>query len=201
VVSLYWLPYHVSGGPVGVVIIEAPDPLQARFRAAVEGFDQGNDATECHKLEPDFAALIPRNMIGRRLMWLRPRSCSAFSIDPTHSRSARQRRRSVDGKAESHVRAHSDRDTLASGARNRYSGPPMTLGNMRANGVRTLDAWCSARGCNHHSVVDVSALADEVPVPSIGPRPRCASCGHLGADARPNWSEYQAPGMGRHDLH
>jgi hypothetical protein len=20
--------------------------------------------------------------------------------------------------------------------------PPMTLGNMRANGVRTLDAWC-----------------------------------------------------------
>jgi hypothetical protein len=67
VVSLYWLSYHVSGGPVGVVIIKAPDPLQARFRAAVEGLDQGNDATECHELEPDFAALIPRNMIGRRL--------------------------------------------------------------------------------------------------------------------------------------
>jgi len=31
-----------------------------------------------------------------------------------------------------------------------YTGPPMTLGNMRANGVRTLDAWCLARGCHHH---------------------------------------------------
>jgi hypothetical protein len=73
----------------------------------------------------------------------------------------------------------------------------MTLGNMHANGVHTLDAWCAARGCNHHSVVDVSALADEVAVPSIGPRLRCGSCGHLGADARPNWSEYRAPDMGR----
>jgi hypothetical protein len=72
----------------------------------------------------------------------------------------------------------------------------MTLGNMRANGVRTLDAWCQARGCNHHSVVDVSELADDVPVPSIGPRLRCMRCGHLGADVRPNWSEYRAPGMG-----
>jgi len=30
----------------------------------------------------------------------------------------------------------------------------MTLGNMRANGVRTLDAWCSGRGCGHHHVID-----------------------------------------------
>ena len=65
--SLFWLTYRVSGGPVAVVIIEAPDPLQARFRAAVEGLDQANDAAECHQLEPDFAALILRNMIGRRL--------------------------------------------------------------------------------------------------------------------------------------
>jgi hypothetical protein len=35
VVSLHWLTYRVSGGPVAVVIIEAPNPLQARFRAAV----------------------------------------------------------------------------------------------------------------------------------------------------------------------
>jgi hypothetical protein len=26
---------------------------------------------------------------------------------------------------------------------------PMTLGNMRSNGVRTLAAWCLGRGCNH----------------------------------------------------
>jgi hypothetical protein len=29
----------------------------------------------------------------------------------------------------------------------------MTLGNMRANGVRNLTAWCLGRGCNHHSVL------------------------------------------------
>jgi hypothetical protein len=33
---------------------------------------------------------------------------------------------------------------------------PMTLGNMRANGVRTLAAWCLGRGCNHCRVFDVS---------------------------------------------
>ncbi len=25
----------------------------------------------------------------------------------------------------------------------------MTLGNMRANGVRTLATWCLGRGCDH----------------------------------------------------
>jgi hypothetical protein len=26
---------------------------------------------------------------------------------------------------------------------------PMTHGNMRANGVRTLAAWCLGRGCDY----------------------------------------------------
>jgi hypothetical protein len=30
----------------------------------------------------------------------------------------------------------------------------MTLGNMRANGVRTLAAWCLGRGCNHFRVLN-----------------------------------------------
>jgi hypothetical protein len=46
---------------------------------------------------------------------------------------------------------------------------PMTLDNMRANGVRTLAAWCGGRGCNHLRVFDVSAYPDDVPVPSFGP--------------------------------
>jgi hypothetical protein len=33
----------------------------------------------------------------------------------------------------------------------------MTLGNMRANGVRTLAAWGLGRGCNHYGVLDVSS--------------------------------------------
>jgi hypothetical protein len=31
----------------------------------------------------------------------------------------------------------------------------MILGNMRADGVRTLAAWCLDRGCDHHAI-DVS---------------------------------------------
>ena len=73
---------------------------------------------------------------------------------------------------------------------------PMTLGNMRANGVRRLAAWCSGIGCGHHSVVNVERYGDNVPVPWFGPRMRCERCGHLGADARPNWSETTAPGRG-----
>jgi hypothetical protein len=47
----------------------------------------------------------------------------------------------------------------------RYTGPPMTLSNMRANGVRTLAVWCSGRGCGHHRVIDVEQYGDDGPVP------------------------------------
>ena len=30
---------------------------------------------------------------------------------------------------------------------------PMTLGNMRANGVRMLAAWCLGRGWDHDSIL------------------------------------------------
>jgi hypothetical protein len=42
----------------------------------------------------------------------------------------------------------------------------MTIGNMRANGVQTLVAWCLGRDCNHFRLLDVSGYADDVPVPS-----------------------------------
>jgi hypothetical protein len=32
----------------------------------------------------------------------------------------------------------------------------MPLGNMRANSVHSLAVWCLGRGCNHHSILDVS---------------------------------------------
>ncbi len=59
---------------------------------------------------------------------------------------------------------------------------PMTLGNMRANGVRTLGVWCLGRGCDHHRVMDVERYGDDVPVPWFGSRLRCERCGHLGGD-------------------
>jgi len=77
----------------------------------------------------------------------------------------------------------------------RYTGPPMTLGNMRENGVRRLSIYCLGPDCHHQAVLDVDCYPDDMPVPAFGPRMRCQRCGHLGADARPNWSEYRAPGM------
>jgi hypothetical protein len=67
--------------------------------------------------------------------------------------------------------------------------PPMTLGNMRENGVRSLAITCRALGCHHASILDVSTLGDAVTVPFFGPRMVCTVCGAIGADARPNWNE------------
>ena len=32
---------------------------------------------------------------------------------------------------------------------------PMTLGNMRCNGIRTLAVYCGAMDCHHQAVLDV----------------------------------------------
>jgi predicted RNA-binding Zn-ribbon protein involved in translation (DUF1610 family) len=64
---------------------------------------------------------------------------------------------------------------------------PMTLGNMRQNGVRGLFVTCP--NCGHQIVVNADAHPDDVPVPSFGPRMRCTRCGKLGATAIPNWKE------------
>jgi len=46
----------------------------------------------------------------------------------------------------------------------------MTLRNMRENGVRSLAITCGAVWCNHQAVLDVNTFADDVVVPSFGPR-------------------------------
>ena len=48
---------------------------------------------------------------------------------------------------------------------------PMTLGNMRKNGVRGLFVTCSS--CGYYAEVNVDGWPDDVPVPSFGPRMRC----------------------------
>jgi hypothetical protein len=68
---------------------------------------------------------------------------------------------------------------------------PMTLGNMRANGVGSLLVYCFA--CHHEVVFGVEEYRDDVPVLAFSPRMVCTRCGMIGADARPNWSE-----RGRH---
>ena len=64
---------------------------------------------------------------------------------------------------------------------------PMMLGNMRANGVRSLDVSCWL--CHHRVIMSADRWSDDVPVPAFGPRMVCTRCGIIGADARPNWQE------------
>jgi hypothetical protein len=70
---------------------------------------------------------------------------------------------------------------------NRYRGPPMTLANMRENGVHSLSVTCEL--CHHEALMNVDAFGDATPVPASGPRMVCTSCRIVGADARPNWKE------------
>src|SRR5215472_8351266 len=72
----------------------------------------------------------------------------------------------------------------------RYRGPPMTLANMRAQGVRSL--WVVCDLCHHEAVLNVDRYGDEVPVPAFGPCMVCTRCGIIGAFARPNWQERPA---------
>jgi hypothetical protein len=48
-------------------------------------------------------------------------------------------------------------------AMRRNPGPPMTLANMRENGVRAVMATCEA--CNHQADVSVDAMPETVTVP------------------------------------
>lgn len=69
----------------------------------------------------------------------------------------------------------------------RFDGPPMTLANMRANGVRRLAVCCLL--CHHAAVMDADDYAADTAVPSFASRMVCTSCGIIGADVRPNWSD------------
>ncbi len=73
--------------------------------------------------------------------------------------------------------------------------PPMTLGNMRANGVRSLIVNCGA--CHRDAVFNVDHYLDAVPVPAFGPRMVCTRRGMIGADARPNWRDHRPSGAWR----
>jgi hypothetical protein len=43
----------------------------------------------------------------------------------------------------------------------------MTLGNMRADGVRSLEVCCWQ--CHHRAILSADPWPDHVPVPSFGP--------------------------------
>jgi hypothetical protein len=74
--------------------------------------------------------------------------------------------------------------------------PPMTLGNMREHGVRSIDAFCQAIGCGHASTVNVDGLPGGLLVPDVSLRLRCSRCGGRSINTRPNWSGLKAADMG-----
>jgi hypothetical protein len=57
---------------------------------------------------------------------------------------------------------------------------PVTLGNMRAQGVCSLSVSCWH--CHHDAVLHADRWPDDMPVPSFGPRMMCTGCGIMGAD-------------------
>jgi hypothetical protein len=73
----------------------------------------------------------------------------------------------------------------------RPPGPPMTLSNMRKNGVRHLIGFCHNDACRHSALIDVSDCPNDVEVRWFQHRAKCAKCGRSGrwVDVRPNWKE------------
>jgi hypothetical protein len=57
--ALFWLCYRKSGR-VSVAIVEAPSPMHARMRAALDGMNAAATFAEGHKLEP----IMPRGCRG-----------------------------------------------------------------------------------------------------------------------------------------
>jgi hypothetical protein len=64
-------------------------------------------------------------------------------------------------------------------------GPPMSLANMRENGVRSVIALCA--NCGRSADVNVYLLPETLTVPETGQRLRCSSCGGKTISTRPAW--------------
>jgi DNA-directed RNA polymerase subunit RPC12/RpoP len=75
-------------------------------------------------------------------------------------------------------------------------GPPMTLANMRANGVRMVTASCA--NCGRQADINVDALPETLTVPKASQRLRCSACGGKQIWTRPAW--HTAPRQGTPDL-
>jgi hypothetical protein len=73
-------------------------------------------------------------------------------------------------------------------------GPAMTLGNMRALGITSIDVTCA---CKREAIVDASGWPDAIEIPELCWRLKCSECGDRPVDVRPDWTQYRASGNGR----
>ena len=69
--------------------------------------------------------------------------------------------------------------------------PPMDLANMRAQGVRTLLAYCLDSACRHQAIIEVWSYPANTEIAYFKRRVVCAKCGARGnkIDIMPNWKE------------
>jgi hypothetical protein len=72
----------------------------------------------------------------------------------------------------------------------------ITLGEMRASGVRGLLIYCSDYKCSHSTAISGDRWPDQVRLSDLELRFTCQACGTRGADVRPdfNWDKKQ-PGQ------
>jgi len=75
---------------------------------------------------------------------------------------------------------------------------PMTLGNMRKLGPRSVKATCHV--CLHSGIVTVDQFPDEFPVPDLARRMWCSKCRSRDVGTQPNWLERKAYGSGHSEI-
>ena len=70
--------------------------------------------------------------------------------------------------------------------------PPTTVGDLKSTGFKTAMAYCNGTGCHHGSPVSLAGLPDELPIPDIALRLRCAACGSKDVKTMLNINEHYA---------
>jgi hypothetical protein len=78
--------------------------------------------------------------------------------------------------------------------RDSHKSPAMTIGNMRALGITSIDVKC---GCGREAVVDASGWLGAIEIPALRWHLKCAECGGRPIDVRPDWTQHRASGNGR----
>ena len=66
--------------------------------------------------------------------------------------------------------------------------PWVTLGQMRKNGCRRVEATCLA--CGHRNSVIVDILPNEMPIPYVADRLYCSECRSKTIETKPDARDY-----------
>nr|WP_074123189.1 hypothetical protein [Bradyrhizobium sp. AS23.2] len=74
----------------------------------------------------------------------------------------------------------------------------ITLGQMRAMGVRGVLVYCANYRCGHSVALSADQWSDEVRLSDLESRFTCQACSRRGADVRPHfdWNTPTVPAMG-----